>query len=140
VTSPVAVQRRPVRRAELVGVAVTVLVGAATILAVDSALRLPAHVGEVAIDNPHEWPATIQATGGDRDGWHAVGVVDREAEQSFLELVDQGEMWAFRFSYAGEVAELRVSGAQLEENGWQLTVPDEFADALRTAGVDPPPR
>jgi hypothetical protein len=141
VTSPVTVRgRRPVRRTELVGVALTVLLGIAAIVAMASALRVPAHVDEVTFDNPHEWPATIRATDGEADGWHGIGVVDRETEHTFQEIIDQGDTWVFRFSYAGEVAEVRVSGAQLAEDRWQLRVPDEFADALRAAGVEPPPR
>lgn len=139
-TSPVAVRGpRPVRRAEVVGVAATVVLGVAAIAVVVSTLRLPAHVDEVTIDNPHEWSASVRVTGGDRDGWLRVGTVERETEQSFLELVDQGGAWVFRFSYAGEVAEVRVRGAELEEDGWQVRVPDELADALRAAGVAPTP-
>lgn len=132
--------RGPVRGTELAGGVVAVVVGAVAMVAVASALRSPAHVDEVTFDNPHEWPATIRATGGDRDGWQGVGTVERESEQTFQDVLDQGDTWVFRFSYVGEVVELRVSGAQLAEDRWRLRVPDEFADALRAADVVPPPR
>jgi hypothetical protein len=140
VTSPVAVRGpRSVRGADLPGIAVTAPFAVAALLMAASGLRLPAHVDHVMIDNPHDWPAHIQVT-DDRDGWVGVGTVGPEAEQGFLDIVDQGEVWIFRFSYAGEAVELRVSGAQLEDDDWRVTVPDEFAETLRARGVAAAPR
>jgi hypothetical protein len=82
---------------------------------------------------------SIDVTDQDRDGWVGVGTVGREPEHGFLEVVDQGEVWIFRFSYAGKAVELRASGARLERNDWQVSMPQEFAETLRAAGVTPPP-
>lgn len=140
-TSPVAVRGpRSVGGTDLLGIAVTAPFAVAALLVAASGLRLPAHVDEVMIDNPHDWPAHIQVTDEDRDGWVGVGTVGRETEQGFLEIVDQGEVWIFRFSYAGEAVELRVLGAQLEDDDWRVTVPDEFAETLRARGVAAAPR
>lgn len=140
VTSRVPVRGpRSVRRTDLLGFAVTFALAVAVLLVAVPALRLPAHVDEVTIDNPHEWPASIEVTDQDRDGWVGVGTVGRESEHGFLEVLDQGEVWIFRFSYAGNAVELRVSGARLERNDWQVSVPPEFAETLRAAGVPAPP-
>ncbi len=140
-TSRVAVRGpRSVGGTDLIGYLVTVPFVVVALLVAASGLRLPAHVDEVTIDNPHDWPAHIQVTDEDRDGWVGVGTVGRETEQGFLDIVDQGEVWIFRFSYAGEAVELRVSGAQLEDDDWRVTVPDEFAETLRARGVAAAPR
>ena len=99
---------RSVRGTDLLGFAVTSGFLVAVLLVAVPALRLPAHVDEVTIDNPHEWPASVEVTDQDRDGWVGVGTVGREIEHGFLEVVDQGEIWIFRFSYAGKAVELRV--------------------------------
>ena len=136
VTSRVAVRGpRSVGGTDLIGYLVTVPFVVVALLVAASALRLPAHVDEVTIDNPHDWPAHVQVTDADRDGWLGVGTVGPETEQGFLDIVDQGEIWIFRFSYAREAVELRVSGARLEGDDWQVTVTDEFAETLRAAGV-----
>jgi len=136
----VAVQGpRSVGRTDLVGFAVAVPFAVAGLLVAASGLRLPAHVDQVTIDNPHEWPAHVQVT-DDRDRWVGVGTVGRESEHGFLEVLDQGEVWIFRFSYAGEVVDLRVSGAQLEDDEWRVRVPDEFAETLRAGGIAAAPR
>jgi hypothetical protein len=141
VTSPAAVRRvRSVGGTDLFGIVVTAPFAVVALLVAALALRLPVHVDEVTIDNPHEWPVHIQVTDEDRDGWLGVGAVGREAEQSFLDIGDQGEVWVFRFSYAGEAVELLVSGAQLADDDWRVTVPDEFAEALRSRGVAAAPR
>jgi hypothetical protein len=136
VTSRVAVRGpRSVGGTDPVGFAVTAPFAVVALLVAASGLRLPAHVDQIMIDNPHDWPAHIQVTDKGRDGWVGVGTVGRETKHGFLEIVDQGEVWIFRFSYAGEAVELRVSGAQLEDDDWRVTVPDEFAETLRARGV-----
>jgi hypothetical protein len=104
-----------------------------------SALRLPAHIDELAIDNPHPWPAHVEVTEADRGRWLGIGTPSRDTEQGFVDIGDQGELWIFRFSYAGESVELRVPATQLEDDDWRVTVPDAFAETLRAAGVPAAP-
>lgn len=126
-------------RIQLLGHAVAVAVVAAALALAGAGLRLPAHVDELAIANPHPWPAHIQVTDADRGRWLGIGTVDRHTEQGFLDIGDQGELWVVRFSYAGESVELRVPATQLEDDDWRLTVPEALAEALRAAGVPPVP-
>lgn len=130
---------RSVGRIEFLGYAVAVAVAAAALAVAGSGLRLPAHVEGLAIDNPHPWPAHVQVTDADRGRWLGIGTVGRDTEQDFLDIGDQGLLWIFRFSYAGESVELRVPGTKLEEDDWRLTVPEAFAETLRAAGVPPVP-
>jgi hypothetical protein len=130
---------RSIGRIEVLGYAVAVVFAVAALALAGSGLRLPANVDELAIDNPHPWPAHVQVTDADRGGWLGIGTVGRKTEHSFLDIGDQGELWIFRFSYAGESVELRVPASQLEDDDWRLTVPEAFAETLRAAGLPPVP-
>jgi hypothetical protein len=138
---PQAATRWPTRRQrdDLVRMAVTAAVFAAALTVIMPALRVPAHVDRLVIDNPYPWRVNVSAISTGRGGWHDLGAVDREGEHDFRELVDQGEAWTFRFSYAGQHADLRVSAGELEEAGWRIAVPDEVAVRLRSAGVHETP-
>ena len=140
-----AATRWPTRRQcdGLVRWAVTAAIFAAALTVIMPALRVPAHVDRVAIENPHPWRVNAAVTGdtGDsRGAWHDLGAVDREDEQELRDLVDQGDAWTFRFSYAGQHADLQVTAAQLADAGWTVAVPDELATRLRAAGVAETPR
>jgi hypothetical protein len=137
-----AATRWPTRRQrdDFVRLAATAAVFTAALAVIMPALRVPAHVDRVAVDNPYPWRVNVIATGGDRDAWHDLGAVDRGDEQEFRELIDQGESWTFRFWYAGQHADLHITAAQLEEVGWSVAVPDELATRLRGAGVGETPR
>ena len=130
---------RSIGRIEVLGYAVTLAFAVAALALAGSGLGLPAHVDELAIDNPHPWPAHVQVTDADRGGWLGIGTVGRNTEHGFLDIGDQGELWIFRFSYAGESVELRVPARQLEDDDWRLTVPEAFAETLRAAGLPPVP-
>ncbi len=117
-----------------------VLAGALLLVVVVAVLvpegRTPGHIESITITNPHQWPASVEAAGGDRQGWTAIGAVDAAGTQAFGELLDQGRVWVFRFSYAGvDAGELVISRADLEGSGWRITVPAEFADRLRAACI-----
>jgi hypothetical protein len=126
---------RSVGRIEFLGYGVAVTVAAAALAVAGSGLRLPAHVEELAIDNPHPWPAHVQVTDADRGRWLGIGTIGRGTEKNFLDTGDQGELWIFRFSYAGESVELRVPASKLEDDDWRLTVPETFAENLHAARV-----
>jgi hypothetical protein len=130
-----APQPRSTRRSDIIGMVVTVLLWAGATALMAPALRTPADVDEITIDNPHSWSVEITVTDRDRDGWVGIGGAGREREQTFQNVLDQGDTWTFRFAYAGEYAETRLSRSQLERDNWHVTVPEEFATRLRSAGV-----
>jgi hypothetical protein len=89
--------------------------------------------------SPHPWDVTIDATDGDRDGWAGIGGLARDDADTFQSVLDRGDTWIFRFAYGGEEAELRISRQHLEQSDWHVTVPAEFAERLRSAGVPETP-
>ena len=125
------------RRDELLYVTLALaLVGLVALIA--PALELPPVVPELTVENPHQWNVTVTITDADRDALLAVGALGRESTQTFLKIIDQGERWIFSFRYGGiDGGELVLSRTQLEEAGWRIKVPDEFAVRMRTAGVRP---
>lgn len=138
-TTQLASLPRAIRRTNIVGLVVTGLFSAATMAIAVPALRVPASVQQITIDNPHAWEVHIDVTDSDRDGWMGVGAVERENERTFQTVIDQGDTWVFDFAYSGEHTELRVSRHQLEQDDWRITVPDDFADRLRSADVTETP-
>jgi hypothetical protein len=120
-------------RTEAVSLVVTALGLGVVVLLVAPLLRTPAHVDRITIDNPHPWPANVEVSAPGDDGWLGVGAVDQQDENGFDAVVDQGDRWIFRFSYAGEHTELHVTQRQLERGDWHVTVPDELARRLRDA-------
>ena len=127
-------------RRELIVLVVAGLVWIAATVLVAPALREPGHVDHVTVANPHPWDVNVDTTSGDRDGWVGVGDLTRDGTGTFRSVLDEGDTWIFRFAYGGEEAELRISRQQLERDDWHVTVPDQFADRLRSAGIPETPR
>ncbi len=103
-----------------------------------SGSRVPSYVDGVTVVNPHQWDVGVDVTGAERDGWLGMGTVDRTASHGFEQVIDQGEKWVFRFSYAGlDGGELVLARSELEASGWKVAVPEQFAEHMRAAGVGP---
>ncbi len=124
-----------------VSIAVLVI-GAAAVAAVSalllSSLRTPSRVAELTIENPHEWNVRVDVTESARNGWLGVGDLDRRSTQTFYDVIDQGEQWVFRFAYGGVGGgEVVVDRARLEQDGWKLAVPQDFAERMRQARMEP---
>ncbi|MDQ4134350.1 MAG: hypothetical protein M3179_14380 [Actinomycetota bacterium] len=107
----------------------------ALLLTLSSPLESPERVDHITVVNPQAWNAEIDVTTEARDGWLGIGAVDRQDEQTFGEVIDQGDRWVFRFSYGGEQSELVVDRGQLESEQWRVTVPSQFAERMRVGGV-----
>ena len=109
---------------------------AAVLALVVPALSVPDRVEQLTIDNPHPWTASVDLVG--RDGEETrlgLGAVDRGTDQTFRDVLDQGDEWTLRFTHAGQQVDVTVSRADLETAGWKVAVPDDFAGALEAAGV-----
>jgi hypothetical protein len=97
-------------------------------------------VDEVTIVNDTEYPANVAVTGKTRDGWLGLTLVRPESTKTIEAIVDQGEVWIFRFDYAGEhEEEVEISRSELERNDWTIEAPQSFEQRLRDLGVPPPP-
>jgi hypothetical protein len=97
-------------------------------------------VDEVTIVNDTEYSADVDVSGKERSGWLALTVVQPESTTTVEGVIDQGEVWVFRFDYIGEHREeVEISRSELEESDWTVEVPESFEQQLRAMGVPPPP-
>lgn len=117
-------------------VAVTVVI---VLIAVPRLLDSPPLVDRLVVGNPSGYDVSIEATDARRRGWVAVGTAQRGTTSTFEEIVDQGDIWIFRFSAQGEDGgELQVSRQQLERDGWRMRVPAEVGEQLERNGAPLP--
>jgi hypothetical protein len=95
----------------------------------------PPTVERITIANPTGYDLDVEVTSQDRDGWLPVAIVEARSEHIAQEVIDQGEVWIFRFLHWGDpVAELRLTGAELEGNDWRVEVPAEVEERLEGLG------
>jgi len=95
----------------------------------------PRHVDHITIRNGSPYSLTVSVADRGRNGYVGLGVVPREGEQTFTDVLDQGDLWVFRFTYGGEeAAELPVTRAVLQRNGWTVEVPQEVSATLAGLG------
>jgi hypothetical protein len=120
-----------------------VLAAAATVAGlvfVMQSTALPDHVDELTFENGTDFHLRIEVSDGEGESWLSVGTVDAESTKAFPHVIDQGEVWLFRFHGQGRMGgELRVDRSQLEGDEWRLVVPESVADELRTQRAGPPP-
>jgi hypothetical protein len=125
------------RRTSLVAVWVAAIVAAAIALVLlSSLLARPDHVPELEVRNPHEWHATV-AVSSPGEGSVGLGRVTRQSDRTFHDVLDQGDVWIVRFTYAGVEATVQVTRSDLEAAGWSLEVPSDLGDAAGAAGLAP---
>ena len=100
------------------------------------ALELPPVVNWLTLENPSQFHMTVSVTTDAHDEWIVVGTVRRGTTETFGDVVDQGDVWVFRFGAQGKVGgELRLSRAQLEESGWTVQVPSRIGAELEAQGA-----
>lgn len=97
-------------------------------------------VDEVTIVNNTEYAAHVEVTDRARDGWLGLTTVRPQSTKTVERVIDQGDMWIFRFDYAGKhQEEVEVTRPDLERNDWTVEIPQSFEQGLRDLGVVPPP-
>ncbi|MBW3643302.1 MAG: hypothetical protein KY447_10350 [Actinobacteria bacterium] len=133
--APVSIYRR---------VGVWPLVGAVALVAamvpIGRLLERPPVVDQVAFENPTRYDITIEVTDGQRHGWMSVGMARRQTTTTFEQVLDQGEVWIFRFSAQGEQGgEQELPRQQLQDEQWHVRIPDRVGQALRAKGASFPP-
>jgi hypothetical protein len=95
----------------------------------------PPTVEEITIVNPTDYDLDVDVTGGERDGWLPVAIVKARTEDVAQEVIDQGEVWIFRFLHWGDpVGEVRLTRGDLERDGWRVEVPAGIGERLQQLG------
>ena len=133
-TNPV----RPRRAGRILGLLVGIGLAAALAAAVAPALRDPANVARLTIDNQTVYQLNVEVSATGDGGWADLGTVGRQRAKAIAQIADQGERWFFRFSYGGvDAGRVVRTRAELASGRWTLSVPAEVGDRLRSAGMPP---
>ena len=61
----------------------------------------------ITIVNPTEYDVDVDVTGPDRDGWLPVAIVGARSEKVAQGVIDQGDLWIFRFVHWGDPVDER---------------------------------
>jgi hypothetical protein len=105
-----------------------------------AACSVASFVDEVTIVNDTEYSANVDVTGEMRNRWLGLITVQPESTTTVEAVIDQGEVWIFRFNYVGKYEEeVEVTRGELERNDWTVEVPESFEQGLRDLNVPPPP-
>jgi hypothetical protein len=95
-------------------------------------------VDRITIANGTEYDLDVDVTDSDREGWLPVAIVEARSEDVVQDVIDQGEVWIFRFLHWGDaVGELSLTRAELEGSGWRVEVPEDVEQRLRELGRPP---
>ena len=100
----------------------------------------PKTVGRITFENPTVYALDIEVSSGAASGWTSAGSVRQKSTAEVTEIIDQGEVWVFRFDSQGASGgELRLSRTELEASGWRVSIPAEVGARLAAAGAPPTP-
>jgi hypothetical protein len=100
----------------------------------------PKTVGRITFENPTAYALDIEVSSGATSGWTSAGSVRQKSTAEVTEVIDQGDVWVFRFDSQGASGgELRLSRTELEAAGWRVSIPAEVGARLAAAGAPPTP-
>lgn len=103
-------------------------------------LEGPSFVDVLTVQNPTQYDITFAVTGSDREAWLEVGTAQRERTSTFNAIIDQGDVWIFRFLAQGEEGgELVLTRHELERNQWEIRIPHSVSEELQAKGAPFPP-
>ncbi len=92
-------------------------------------------VAEVMIVNGTPFDLDVEVNGGDRGSWLPVAIAEAGSTAAAQEVIDQGEVWIFRFRHWGDpVGELSLTRDELERSGWKVKVPERVSQRLLDLG------
>jgi hypothetical protein len=95
----------------------------------------PPRIDEITIVNGTDYDLDVEVTGEPRQGWLPVAIVEAGSTDVSEEVIDQGDVWVFRFRHWGDpISELSLDRGELEESGWRVEVPEAVSDRLQELG------
>ena len=137
---PEAVDRPPRRIGVAAAVAAVALAAAVLLAFVVGVGGRASTVPRLTYQNPTDYALDVEVSSGPRTGWTTAGHVGQRSTGVANEVVDQGDVWLFRFDSQGATGgELRLTRAELEASGWTVDIPVEVGRRLAEAGAPPTP-
>lgn len=100
----------------------------------------PATIPRITFENPTVYALDIEVSPGTATGWTSAGSVRQGSTADVAEVIDQGDVWLFRFDSQGSSGgEVRLTRAELEAADWTVAIPAEVGARLAKAGAPPTP-
>jgi hypothetical protein len=128
----------PRRTVPPIALVVLALVGALLCGAMAYALRDPAVVSSVTIENPSPLDVNVSVQSSKNSPRLLLQPVGPTTSATTRGVLDQGDEWIFSFSSAGvDGGTVRVSRAKLSADGWRLKIPQAVIDRLRSGTFVP---
>jgi hypothetical protein len=122
---------------------VLVVIGLAAAIGLTSLVGLssgPKTVARITFENPTSYALDIEVRPGTAGGWTSAGSVRQMSTAEVSEVIDQGDVWVFRFDSQGQSGgELQLSRTELEASGWRVSIPTDVGARLAAAGAPPTP-
>jgi hypothetical protein len=123
-----------------VGIAVVALALAVVLTFLVGLSSGPGTVSRITFENPTPYALDIEVSPGTGTGWTSAGSVRQQSTADVAEVIDQGDVWQFRFDSQGSSGgEVRLTRAELEASGWTVVIPAEVGTRLAQAGAPPTP-
>ncbi len=95
-------------------------------------------VDRITVVNPTAYRLEVEASGSRNSGTLRLGAVASQSQRSFRNVSGQGQLWFFRFLYAGEVAgALAVEEDRLKDRDWRVVIPIDVEVHLRAVDAAP---
>ncbi|MDQ3784512.1 MAG: hypothetical protein M3360_06500 [Actinomycetota bacterium] len=96
-------------------------------------------VEAVTVVNRTDYPARVEVSNASREEWLGLTFTRADAETVVQDVIDQGEVWVFRFGYGSRHEEqFTISRSDLVKADWRVEVPQSFEESLRELSVEPP--
>lgn len=100
----------------------------------------PSTVARITFENPTVYALDIEVSPGTDTGSTSAGSVRQQSTADVFEVIDQGDVWLFRFDSQGATGgELRLTRAELAASDWRILIPDKVGTRLADAGAPPTP-
>jgi hypothetical protein len=123
-----------------VGVLVLGLVAAVALTSLVGLSSGPSTIPRITFENPTVYALDIEVSPGTGTGWTSAGSVRQGSTADVAEVIDQGDVWLFRFDSQGSTGgEVRLTRGELEASDWTVVVPAEVGTRLAQAGAPPTP-
>jgi hypothetical protein len=104
------------------------------------ALATPSNVDRVTLENHTQYAVVVDVSGRSADGWMGLGTAERETATDVRDVIDQGDVWTFRFTSQGyDAGEVQITKADLKRSGWKVAIPAAVGERLARQGVTPTP-
>jgi hypothetical protein len=98
----------------------------------------PPPTRDITIVNGTGYDLTVEVSDDARGAWLPVATVEAGSERLSQEVLDQGDVWVFRFLRAGEpIGELSLDRTELERDNWRIEVPDDVRERLENLEPSP---